>query len=821
MEAAGGSIEIEVSANVDYKVAIDKDAASWLSVEEGTKALEKSIVTVAVAANEDAVGREGKLTVSSGGLSETVTVSQAAGDPVLNISKTSFELGAAGGSVDFTVESNLEFELVIDEDAKDWVSVAASTKAIESSTVALEIAENTTLESRSTEVKVVAGDSGTGAVKISQKWREPVFEVVGEDQSIAPEGGTFTLGVDSEIEISVNKPAWINYVVGADGSYEFTVDANNTDAARSGNVVLYNTDYVKTKSFKVSQKSSKSIYILAIGNSFSWDAMEYLQPILYEMGYRDIFLGNLYIGGCSLQTHAGHITTGAGAYEYRTCTTGSWSSTASYSSLTALKSRDWDFVSVQQVSGMSGLAETYEPYLSTIMDKVKELSPNSRKMWHMTWAYQSKSTHSDFPRYGSNQQTMYNGIVSATKEKVVSRGDFDFVIPSGTAVQNLRSSFIGDNITRDGYNMSYDNGRLPTALMWARQITGKSVADVSYTPSGYTFSDKQKAAIKESVENAFQKPFEPTRSEYKDESRVTLEPTAELKAIFTGAGYSLDDYTALPIELTHNAFYNSTGNSTMQSSANSTASNLVQFAATQIFSKGQIRNGSVIVLKSGFQYRPEAWTALTAKNASANRPANVTTQIVVVNDAWWGSFNYRAFNLAKSGNPNLTDEEQKELEGCFAIFVPNAVAGPESSTDEILKSNGYDPANYTKLGFTYTKGGYYYSTQTKYLDKVVTNESNSSSFVATNIVEKSAIPVGSLIVVKTGFHYRPEGWQSRGAVNTATRPDAVTTKIVKVDAAWWGNYNYRGFNLSKLNNPSLINAEMDEVIDSFAVYVPK
>ena len=31
---------------------------------------------------------------------------------------------------------------------------------------------------------------------------------------------------------------------------------------------------------------------------------------------------------------------------------------------------------------------------------------------------------------------------------------------------------------------------------------------------------------------------------------------------------------------------------------------------------------------------------------------------------------YRAFNLAKKGNPALTDQEQQELRSCLSIFVP-------------------------------------------------------------------------------------------------------------------------------------------------------
>ena len=152
-------------------------------------------------------------------------------------------------------------------------------------------------------------------------------------------------------------------------------------------------------------------------------------------------------------------------------------------------------------------------------------------------------------------------------------------------------------------------------------------------------------------------------------------PTDELKGIFTGAGYSLDSYEAVPLIIEHKAYYNSTGGSSLTSAAGgSTATNLSQFAATQIFQKSEIPNGSVIIQKEGYQYRPEGWTALTEKNASSARPANVQASsdnlTVVVNDSWWGSWNYRAFNLAKDGNPNLSEAEQATLEGCFAIFKP-------------------------------------------------------------------------------------------------------------------------------------------------------
>ena len=60
----------------------------------------------------------------------------------------------------------------------------------------------------------------------------------------------------------------------------------------------------------------KALKVLAIGNSFSVDAMEHLAVVAKAAGIEEIILGNLYIGGCSIDTHVGNANTGAKAYTY-------------------------------------------------------------------------------------------------------------------------------------------------------------------------------------------------------------------------------------------------------------------------------------------------------------------------------------------------------------------------------------------------------------------------------------------------------------------------------------------------------------------------
>ena len=416
-----------------------------------------------------------------------------------------------------------------------------------------------------------------------------------------------------------------------------------------------------------------SISILAIGNSFSVDAMQYLWQILNEVGYKEIVLGNLYIGSCSLETHAWNFKNNSASYTYYTNDSGTWKTTESFAPLGALQERDWDYITMQQSSGKSGQAYTYAPYLDELISVVRTYCPDSELAWHMTWAYQADASHPDFVNYGRDQMTMYDAILSAVKTAVLPNDEILKVIPNGTAIQNVRTSFIGDNVTRDGYHLSYDKGRYLAGLTYAKSLTGCDVYNIAYSPEAYTCSDKVKAAIKEAVDNACTYPLTVTTSTYVPSDDVIDYSKASLTEIISWEGYDPDNYVQLDMQMRKFAYYNSTDaqyGSAMINQDNADKANLVQFVATPMFGRNDLPDGTLIVQRSGQQYRPEGWTSLDAVNSSSQRPANQTGNLIQVNAQWWGNWNYRAFNLSKTGTPVLTDKTAQEVIDGFGIFVP-------------------------------------------------------------------------------------------------------------------------------------------------------
>ncbi|MBQ3018076.1 MAG: DUF4886 domain-containing protein [Clostridia bacterium] len=215
--------------------------------------------------------------------------------------------------------------------------------------------------------------------------------------------------------------------------------------------------------------------ILCIGNSFSEDATRYL----HQISDGELYVRNLYIGGCSLERHWNNIVSGASEYE--------WQKNGRMLKMTsineAITKKKWDFVTVQQVSQDSGMIDTYEPYLTNILNFIKENCPNAKIAFHRTWAYDDKSTHVGFVNYGNSRKKMIEEIIKVTG--FYAKKHSLEVIPNGEAIEMARdlAEFQGErNINRDGYHLSLDYGRYLAGLVMYGFFTKCDPTSVTYEP---------------------------------------------------------------------------------------------------------------------------------------------------------------------------------------------------------------------------------------------------------------------------------------------------------------------------------------------------
>lgn len=635
-------------------------------------------------------------------------------DPAeLQVPDKTFNAEKGDGIVAIPISANYNtVKVTIASDAADWLyynGVKSETKAeMKEYTVSIGYRSNPLAKSRQGNVTISLDDKSE-VVQIIQAAGDPTISIAEQTRKVNPRGQEFDIAVTSNDEVNVTPGAnWITLKSSKDNVFTLAVALNDKGEDREGEIVFSTkTDANIKAALSLTQKAAnvdpEAISILAFGNDASKDAVAYLYPILQELGYNaeKIRIGNLYNGNTTLEAHAALIKAEAeDAYKYDYLKDGEWVTTDT-AAVKLLEPEDWDYIVLQQTPALAGQASVVSASLANVVNAIRTVCPFVPIAWNLTQAFQTGSNAEGFAAYGSDQAEMFTSIADVARNTALANGEIETVIPVGTAVQNLRTSFFEDNITRDGVNLSYNIGREVAALSWAQALTGKSVADVKYLydvvtedKNLYRYEENYLPAIKEAVAAAIASPYAVTESKSYAPLR-TLVPNNDLRAVAVAKGYDLTQYVEQPLTIVHNAYYVSTSSAASATSASNSPSvlhagyngfandaNLDVFAATRILEKAQLPIGTLIVLKDGYQFRPEGWTALGT--VTGTRPGVVKDAITVVDDSWAG-FNYRAFNLNKldaDKNASLNAEEMAELDSCISIFIPKTAFAVGGSLED-------------------------------------------------------------------------------------------------------------------------------------------
>jgi hypothetical protein len=122
----------------------------------------------------------------------------------------------------------------------------------------------------------------------------------------------------------------------------------------------------------------------------------------------------------------------------------------------------------------------------------------------------------------------YNSGMKAVKEKILPL-NFDYILPTGTALQNAKSSVLTGRALYRDYAHANDYGRLIAGYTWFCALTGKDIHDCKLGPFHYEdmldqaarllkqpveLTQQQKDILVESVENALKTPYEMTPSQF-------------------------------------------------------------------------------------------------------------------------------------------------------------------------------------------------------------------------------------------------------------------------------------------------------------------
>ena len=136
----GQTIKVELNSNVDYEVAIP--SVDWIT-ESPTRAISPHTHYYTIASNTTCDNRSAKIHFynKENNIDEIVEITQLQKDALI-IGKTDYQVPQEGGTVDVTLQHNIDFEIKINE-TDTWIT-QIETRALQENQLRFNISENTT-----------------------------------------------------------------------------------------------------------------------------------------------------------------------------------------------------------------------------------------------------------------------------------------------------------------------------------------------------------------------------------------------------------------------------------------------------------------------------------------------------------------------------------------------------------------------------------------------------------------------------------------------------------------------------------------------------
>ncbi len=265
------------------------------------------------------------------------------------------------------------------------------------------------------------------------------------------------------------------------------------------------------------EEDDDTVYILAIGNSYSNNAVEYLTPIVYGLD-KKVSVTSLYDDGCPLERHVQHYKNDAEEYEFYTDGV-NVSAPNKNTMKEAFALHKFDYITIQQGPGPATTFSTYEPHLTELYKIIKKHQPQAKILIHQTWSFCELDALGNGPYWKVNYKSsldMFNRIEESyvkAAEKIGLDPEKD-IIPVGKAIQLAKDEYgfgdfyiEGENLGRidkcaNGalYNDNIDHlnarGKYIAACVWTEKVLGLDCRNTTCAEYGL-FSDEETMVLRQ------------------------------------------------------------------------------------------------------------------------------------------------------------------------------------------------------------------------------------------------------------------------------------------------------------------------------------
>lgn len=229
--------------------------------------------------------------------------------------------------------------------------------------------------------------------------------------------------------------------------------------------------------------------ILSISDGSDRSTHAYL-PYMAKAAGKEMMLCSLRTDGCSLEQHWDNWRREKPCYEYDICLPGETEMrTADEVALhEAVEDEEWDVITLRQSRELSGVEESYLPYLAELAEYCRMMQPKAKIMLIQPWTYDEGCGDRAFARlYGADQGEMYRALTESCAKAAIE-SDIDIIVPIGKAFQIARQTPAGSRLTCDGYDGNELGCYLAGACLYEAAF-GESIAENGFTlPSPFNES---------------------------------------------------------------------------------------------------------------------------------------------------------------------------------------------------------------------------------------------------------------------------------------------------------------------------------------------
>ncbi len=268
----------------------------------------------------------------------------------------------------------------------------------------------------------------------------------------------------------------------------------------------------------------KSLKVLAIGNGQTEDSVTYLWELLDGAGI-DTVVGCMSIDGANLDKHWELANSGEAEYTYRKkSSAGEWV-TALSDLKNGIRDEKWDAIVFSQELFDFAFTETYG-HLGDLLAFAKDNATNEKVkfLWNLPWTCQGDTDDERFERFDRDCEKMYEALLNVCKNFILPDKRFCGIIPTGTVIQNMKTSFLGDTLTRDGVHLTLDLGRYAASLAWAAYLSGIPSKLITYIPDEYAETIKiHRAIMNDGCYYALRQPYLFRASKYVEIAELGLD----------------------------------------------------------------------------------------------------------------------------------------------------------------------------------------------------------------------------------------------------------------------------------------------------------